>query len=171
MLQYKRAAEKEFLRMSRVSRFPDFPAISLSSRLKGLVSKEKLQVLLSAFFALTFVQVYSVSPVTITAIVLILSVSVPLLLKKPEYGIFLLAVLLPFRDIHLVSFIHLKRFVIWSLFFYAISRKILGRHRAENHSFSAFTGSMVIFVLLLILSLTRTASEVYTIAGFTEDTS
>lgn len=108
-----------------------------------------------------FVRQFSASPMNIALLSLGAVAAIPLFLKKPEYAVFALVVLIPFRDVHIISIIHLKRLCIWSLVGYAILRQLENPQRPFSRSLLRFTVASGIFLTALAVSLLKTASELY----------
>lgn len=129
------------------------------------VPRSTLEFTVVAFLALCLAMIFTIKPVLITGIVIGMAVGLPLCLKKPEYSIFFLAVILPFRDIHLVSVLYVKRAAIWGLFTYVVIRQItLSRDMVAGNfrQIALFTKMTALFVLMIIVSVIRTASQLYT---------
>ena len=120
---------------------------------KTLVSKDTGEIALAALAAFVFALIYTRSPVGITLLTLGILVIIPVALKKVEYAVAFLALILPFRDIHIVSIIHLKRLLIWSLFAYLLVRAVTRNHVQPSHKFSQFVKYSFWFFFALGISL------------------
>ena len=83
--------------------------------LRVLLSRNHFEYIVTVLAAWFCVNLYSRSPMLTVVGVCGVAAAMFIALKKSEYGLLVLAIVLPFRDIHLVSILHLKRFVIWSL--------------------------------------------------------
>jgi O-antigen ligase len=68
---------------------------------------------------------------------------------------------LPFRDVHLISILHLKRFIIWSLLVYALFRQFTTRRIHFSNRLLTFTKVAGFFVAMIVVALIQTASELY----------
>lgn len=128
------------------------PQIHTTS-VKTLVSKDTIEIALSAAGAFVFALVYNHSPIGITLLTLGIIVIIPILLKKLEYAIAFLVIILPFRDWHIISIVHTKRFLIWSLFAYLFVRAIIRTHIQPSQNFSRFFKYSLWFLVALGLSL------------------
>jgi len=127
-----------------------------------IVSRDKVELLLTALAALVFVRFYNSSPVSITISATGMAIAIPILLKKPEYAVLFLAAILPFRDIHIISIIHFKRLIIWSLFIYFLIRQFTISQHFIARNIALFTKIVALFVLAIIVSFLKTASELHT---------
>ena len=126
---------------------------------KTLVSKDTGEIALAALAAFVFALIYTHSPVGITLLTLGILVIIPVSLKKVEYAVVFLAVVLPFRDIHIVSIIHLKRLLIWSLFTYLFIRAVTRAQIRPSQNFLRFVKYSLWFVVALGLSLVIAVPE------------
>lgn len=128
--------------------------------IKTRVSKDVLEVALAAAGAFVFALVYDRSPVGITLLTLGIIAIIPVLLKKFEYAIVFLVIILPFRDWHIVSIIHTKRLLIWSLFAYLIVRAITRNyHLKPSQNFFRFVKYSFWFLASLGISLVLAVPE------------
>lgn len=88
---------------------------------------------------------------------------ITLFFKRPEYSILFLAALLPFRDIHLFSVIYVKRLVIWGLFSYVVFRQITFPQKfSPSKNMRLFTHATIFFIIVLVISLFKTVSQLHT---------
>ena len=75
--------------------------------------------------------------------------------------VLLLATILPFRDIHIISIIHLKRLVIWSLLGYIAIQQFANLRIFFSRALARFSQVAALFLGATIVSLIKTASELY----------
>jgi putative inorganic carbon (HCO3(-)) transporter len=129
---------------------------------KVIESRHVLELLITGIIALAFVRIYNTSPVVVAVGTIGITLAILSFFKKPEYTVLLLAVILPFRDIHLISIIHLKRFVLWSLLIYILIRQFTAPRKLLSPNLSLFTKVAALFVVALGISLMQTVSEFYT---------
>ena len=129
--------------------------MSLTKTAEAPFSRGALEFLFTAGAAFLVASIYNKNPIFISIATISLAVASYFFLTMPEYGAFFIAALLPFRDINLVSVIHLKRAVIWTLFIYVIIRTLTERTTQPSRysrnllMFGASAGS---FALVLLLS-------------------
>ena len=128
---------------------------------KIVVSKDTRELLITVLLAAICVQVYKSSPLLVTLAALGMTVAIPIFLKKPEFAIFVLVAVLPFRDIHLVSIIHVKRLVIWGLFLYTLIQQLTKGQKRISRSLVFFNKTMAFFIVAIIVSLLQTSSELH----------
>lgn len=129
--------------------------------LKISVPRPVVEFGVTILLAMMLARQFSGSPLNITLGSLALVVAVPVLLKKPEYALFFLTIIFPFRDVHIVSIIHLKRLCIWGLLAYTMLRQLENRQRLISRSLFHFSLMIMGFLTMLGLSLIKTASELY----------
>lgn len=135
--------------------------------MKVIVRRNAVEILMTILLAFAFVLFYNSSPVLIFGGVIGLTIMVIILLKAPEYAVLLLVVILPFRDVHLISALHFKRFVIWSLLLYIMIRQITASRNSSSQNIFTFTKIVLFFVGIIIISLIKTASALYTTIAIT----
>ncbi|MBD3306532.1 hypothetical protein GF339_09030 [candidate division KSB3 bacterium] len=129
---------------------------------KVVFSKSPVELLCVGLAALVCVRIYTAAPVPVAVGAIGMACALPLVWKKPAYTVLLLAIILPFRDIHLVSIIHLKRFVIWTLLGYHLLRQFTSGRVVATRHFALFTKTTAFFVGIIVISLIKTASALYT---------
>ncbi|PIE35299.1 hypothetical protein CSA56_04790 [candidate division KSB3 bacterium] len=125
------------------------------------LSRESWEILITGISAFIFVQFYKSSPLVITIVVVGVVIIVPIFIKKTEYAAIFLAVVLPFQDFHIVSIIHFKRLIIWSISAYLLMRHLLQPQVVFIHSLARFTKILIVFITALIVSLIKAASELH----------
>ncbi|GAK57260.1 O-antigen polymerase [Candidatus Vecturithrix granuli] len=130
--------------------------------LKIFASKTISDYLFVSVLALVAVVIFNRSPVLITLLTVGGVIIVFLFFKKPEYSVLFLAAILPFRDVHLFSVIYVKRIVIWGLFSYILLRQFTlpQHHPSKNMRF--FTQATIFFIMMICVSLLKTASQLHT---------
>lgn len=149
---YNTSGKVSFLSVSVLSRFPCLLN----------VSRNTAELTITVFLALIFASIHNSSPIlaSVTAVGIIAAIPI-LLYAKLHYAIFFLAAILPFRDIHFVSIIHLKRFVIWSFFLYIILRQFTTTQQVSSRNLSLFNKSVAVFMTMLGISLLKTFSVLH----------
>lgn len=135
------------------------------------VSHATKEVLTTTLIASCLAFLYSFSPQFVLFLVIGLLLSIPILFyDKLEYLVFFLVALLPFRDmVHIVSFIHSKRLIIWTILIMIVGRNLLHRGSRMTLQLYRFTVAAVCFTFMLIVSLIQTASALYTTMYLTQD--
>ncbi len=136
---------------------------------KVLISRNTGELWLTVFAAFAFVLVYNSSPVIITILALSLTVIFPTILKKPEYGMLFLAVILPFKylNIKFVSIIGLNRVVIWGLLGYIFVRQLTSSQKLASRSLRIFNKAVLLFIVATVISSIQTVSALYTTSYIT----
>lgn len=142
------------------------PIVSFRSPVNGflksdILSRDHVELLLTALAAVLFVCFYNASPVPIAIGAMGIAMLMPILIKKPEAFVFFLGVLLPFRDVHLISILHLKRLMIWSLLAYFLARHWTVSQHPTSRNIAIFTKIFAVFLVALTISLIKTVSELY----------
>lgn len=135
---------------------------------KTVESRQTFELAVTILAAILVAQVYTTSPLLFTLLLSVAVVTIPILLKKPEYVAVFLVILLPFRDIHLVSILYVKRVLIWGGLAY-----ILLRHYNQPTTtpwaagLRRFTFSLALFLVAFIISLLQTVAAMHTMLYLT----
>ena len=130
-------------------------------RVNKLVSRETLELLTAGFIALIVVRFYNNAPLSITMAALGAVIAVPILVKKTEYAVLFLAIILPFQDVHIISIIHFKRLIIWSISVVLALQYFMKPPTTSTRNLRLFTKFFFVFILALIVSFIKTASDLY----------
>jgi len=110
-------------------------------------------------------------PLTVALLSVGIAVVLPLVLTRPEYGLFFLVALLPLREFYLVSALSFQRLMIWSLFGYTLLRRVtFPSRKTAGARLSWFTISMVLFIIALGVALLKTAAVLYSSYSLTSST-
>lgn len=136
----------------------------------ALKSREFTEFIVTVVTAFVFVWFYKSSPILITCASIGMILACVTALKRPEYGVLFLAAILPFRDMHIVSAVSLKRAALWGLVFYLAIRQFTARQDHATPTFRRFNRYLLFFAAMTILSLIKTATEAYTTELITSDT-
>lgn len=113
---------------------------------------------------------HNFSSLSQTLALLGLIVVVPVVFRKAEYAVYLLAVLMPLRDVHLVSVLFLHRALIWGLFLWTVVRQMTHRDIAFSRNLAKFTRYAIWFVIAVGVALLMTLSKFYNTFYITPDT-
>ena len=133
------------------------------------ISRSQLEILATVLAAGIFILGYRVTPLGMIVGSLSLVALGTILVKKLEYAVFMLVLILPFRDVHLFSIMHVKRLVIWVLFGYIIFRQYMVVSKALSKNLKQFTLWLSVFIVALVVGLVKTASELYSSFYLTRD--
>ncbi|GAK51912.1 O-antigen polymerase [Candidatus Moduliflexus flocculans] len=135
---------------------------------KMIISRPLLEfsgTILAAYIAFKY---YSSSPVAFTLLLVLGTIALPIILKKPEYLIFICAIALPFRDIHLVSILYVKRLLIWGSFGYLLLLRMNQLPTQFPFRYvSQFTKAVLFFLVALIISLIETVAALHSMVAIT----
>jgi len=134
------------------------------------IPRERLELALTVVLAVVFANVLYASPLLIGLVAIMLVLVVPVALSSPLYMVVVLVVLLPFRDVHLISIIHLKRFIIWTMLAYMLARQITPHPKSFSQGLAMFTKVSAGFLLVLAASLIQTAALFQTSTEYRTDT-
>lgn len=131
--------------------------MTLSSRITH--SRETVELIITAIVALMFTQLYQSSPIFITSIAFGGIILFPLFFKKPEYCVFLLVIMLPLREFHLVSALYVIRTFIWSILIYLLLRQLAVQQKVFSHHLSLFNKVVGIFMFAIMISVIQAFSK------------
>lgn len=131
------------------------------------IRRPTLEFLLTVFAAYLVFKAYSASPLLFTSLLVLGAITVPLLLKQPEYAPLFVALLLPFQDIYIVSIFHIKRILVWSLLAYVLLRCPDILRKKFNPIFRRFAISTALFVIAIALSLLTASTAINTTVELT----
>ena len=131
--------------------------------MRTFFANQRNEIILTACVALVFSFFYRkmISPESALAIVGA-AVLCPLFFKPPEYAVFLLVLFLPFRDIHLISVIQLKRLLIWGM----LSRICIRQMTMTFPVFSSrnlrrFNIAALLFGIAIVISVSQTVNQLF----------
>ncbi|PID58895.1 hypothetical protein CSB45_02530 [candidate division KSB3 bacterium] len=131
--------------------------------IKNKVSRQQLEFLLTVLAALFVVRLYNRSPLLISTGLLLSACALPFFVKKPEFVIVVIAAALPFRDVHIVSLLYMKRAMIWAAFAYILLQGLGKRFQyGITRNLSLFTKFTAFFFASLAASLVKTAAALGT---------
>ncbi len=133
------------------------------------LSQDITELGITAFAAFLFARFFNSSPLLYTFVACGLAVFVPLFLRKPEYVVFFFAIMIPFRDMHLISVIHLKRLLIWGCLGYLLFRQAARAQIPFSRSLSQFTSRSVFFIAAVSISLLNALIKLDTTAYMTSE--
>ncbi len=129
---------------------------------KSIASQNTVEFLSTVLFAVACTMVYKSAPLQVAGLTVGLTLGIPLFLKDPVYGIFLVIIVLPFRDVHIISILHLKRLVIWFLAAYHFSRQLTSPRIARTKSINLFSKWLLLFGGGMLLALLKLTTELNT---------
>ena len=135
--------------------------------IKQFLTRKVLEWGVSIGGALLLVWFHNFSSLTSTLALLGLVITIPVLFNKPEYVAYSLAVLLPFREIHIVSVIFLHRVVIWGFLLWMMIRQLVNNDVFFSHNLAKFTRYMVYFLAAMGISLLLVTSKFYSTSYIT----
>ena len=153
------SSEIEFKKTSFFSAFRSIPRVR--EGLRKIVPREIFELLATGLIAFIFVRFYNRAPLVIAIAALGAIIAVPVLVKKTEYAVIFLAMILPFQDVHIISIIHFKRLIIWSISAVLVLQYLVKPPTTSTRNIRLFTKIFIIFVLALMASFMRTASDLY----------
>ncbi len=139
------------------------------TNIEKTIPRPMLEFLITALAAYMVFIAYSSSPLAFTLLLIIGTMTIPLLLKTPEYAPLFVAPLLPFRDVHIVSIFHVKRILIWSLLLYVIFRCSDSFRKKHNPALRQFKIATALFLLSLVIALFTASEAINTTFEITSD--
>jgi len=114
-------------------------------------------------------KLYSSSPLHFTVTFSLGLIGSLILWNKIEYAPIFVALLLPFREVHVVSIFHVKRLAIWGLLLYVMLRGGHFLRPKRDHAFQRFQFSTFFMLVAVMLSLLVSAKAVGTMADITPE--
>jgi O-antigen ligase len=144
-----------------------FDTKGMALHTKSIMSRTSLELLITAITALIVFPFYSRSPLFIGFGMIGILMVMPMLFKKPEYGLFLLVMIFPLRDFYVISAISLQRIVLWGFVVCAVIRQLMMPQSQSSRHFLFFNKAALCFIVALGVSLLKAASELYSTSYIT----